>query len=613
MKRIKFTLIPKIFLLLISFVILPMNLIIFSMKTKFENYITSELQTRITQTLVKSEDELYDTFDKLASLSNVIVSNEVLKNELSSNASYYEKVKTFDKVLREIMVLNVLDISDIQVTILDNDNKIYSNWATNYNDYSFLSNEEIVKESKINKGHVKWSVFEDSFIVEDKGIEKYVGLARSIQSAKTYNEEIGTLIISIRQKEISKILDKYLYNENDCVYLCDNEGQVILKEDRNNKILSENESVMPSSYLSEAENQVVKNINSNKYLLCKYDINKRWTIDNRALSVCYFTDYQFITQQFRDFTKQINIMVFMALIIVIVVVYILVNTIARPIKLLEKQMNKYDMNSENIYGELDIKRRDEIGHLNRAFYNMNKNIQELFKRVKQEQKIKEQYHINYLKAQLNPHFLFNTLGTIKWMAVIKNADDIVTTIDALGDMLRYSMGKGEDLVYIKEEIENIKGYVKIQNTRYGGICDVKVEMADELLNYKIIRFILQPVIENSIIHGFKKGNKNNLILIEIKLRESYLEVIIQDNGRGVSKEQLDAINKDITNSYLLDKSLEYKKFNKIGIKNVNDQIKIQFGNEYGLYFDTTEEGGTKVIYHLPIIEGDNYEESNDYR
>ncbi|WMJ89981.1 sensor histidine kinase [Anaerocolumna sp. MB42-C2] len=612
MKKKSFTLTAKIFLILIIFAVIPMDLILIFMKSRFENYIISELNARTAQTLTKSEEDLHETFDRLSNLSSIIVSSELLKNELQSKDSYFKKYKVFDDVVYQIMLNSVFDANKVQITIIDNNQDIYSNWEKNYHDYTFLLDKEFVKQSHDNKGYVQWAAFSDAFILEDKETDKYIGLSRSILNETVVGNEIGTLIISIRQDQISKVLEKYA-NPGDNIYVCDEDGQIILRLDQGNGILPEAASTMPKEYYQDVVEDKVKLINGSDYLLCNYNIDAKWTMNGKELKVCYFSDYQDVMKQFRAFTKQMNILVMAALIILIIVIYFIAIMIVKPIKLLAHHMNQYDMNIDTSYKELNVKRNDEIGHLNRSFYNMNENIKELFKQIKVEQKVKEQYRIEFLKAQLNPHFLFNTLGTIRWMAIIKKADNIVEMIDALGNMLRYSMGKGEDLVSIEEEIENLKGYIKIQNMRYGNLCETKILVPDNLLQYKIIRFMLQPIVENAIVHGFGKNKKDNILAIKADTIGDYLQIIIEDNGKGLTDEQMVHINQENCENSLEDNQLEYKKFNKIGIHNVNEQIKIRFGNTYGLHFERANDSGTSVIIKLPLIKEDdeNYEERND--
>ena len=138
---------------------------------------------------------------------------------------------------------------------------------------------------------------------------------------------------------------------------------------------------------------------------------------------------------------------------------------------------------------------------------MSDKLKEAFRRLKAEQEIQERYRYESLRAQINPHFLFNTLTSIRWMAVIRGADNIVESIDALANLLRYSFGRDREQAYIKEELENIKNYVYIQNLRYGDHVSLDIDVDEEICRMKTIKFILQPIVENAILHGYDSSRQ----------------------------------------------------------------------------------------------------------
>jgi len=163
--------------------------------------------------------------------------------------------------------------------------------------------------------------------------------------------------------------------------------------------------------------------------------------------------------------------------------------------------------------DIDMKRSDEIGQLNRSFRQMSMNIRHLFEELKNEHEIKEKYRYESLRAQLNPHFLFNTLSTIRWMAIIRGAENIVDGIDALAHILKYSMSRENCLVTVAEEVENIRNYLYIQNCRYGNHCRLEMDLEGDLMNLKTAKFILQPILDNALFLGYDKERVEILIRI----------------------------------------------------------------------------------------------------
>lgn len=598
MNRVRQSLSLKIFLILVFVIVLPINIVMLVMKGQFEDYISEEINTRITQTLKKSEDDLYETFDSLLNISNLLVVNENFRNIFTGDMDYYNKVKSFDNIISELSTIRLIRDDEIQVTFIDNKNDIYSNWSRNYNDYSSLIEQNWIKESTMMKGRIRWGVFSSPFIVEDDASIRYIGVARSVLSEFTKGDMIGTLVISMRQTSVSSVLEKYAYSEKDCVYVCDQSGAVVLRLDSENRILSEEESNI--SYILQGDS-AVKTIHKSEYLISSYVLDSRWMLDGKTLSVHHFTEYETVTKQFNQLVSHINLIICFAGISIIVFIYFLSKKMIQPIILLSEQLKVYDMHLESSGTYLDVARNDEIGELNRAFYKMNENIVALFHTVKKEQKTKEQYRVNYLKAQLNPHFLFNTLTMIRWQAIFVHADNIVEAIDALGEMLQYSMGKGDEFVSLHDEIKNLEGYVKIQNTRYGRCYKIVNHIPEQMRSYKIIRFILQPVVENSIIHGFRNAEINGCIEIDAAIDADNLVITVSDNGIGLTQQQIAQMNDPRTVAYEEDKDIESRRFNKIGISNIRDQIRIRFGDQYGLEFGSRDGGGTKVVYKLPIV------------
>lgn len=597
--RVRKSLSLKIFLILVFVIVLPINIVMLVMKGQFEDYISEEINTRISQTLRKSEDDLYETFDSLLNVSNLLVVNENFRNVFISEMDYYNKAKRFDTILSELSITRLIRDDEIQVTFIDNKNDIYSNWSQNYNDYSSIIEQDWIKESTKMKGHIHWGVFSSPFIVEDDASTRYIGVARGVLSEFTKGDMLGTLIISMRQTNISKVLEKYAYSEKDCVYVCDQTGAVVLRLDSGNRILHEEDHSI--SHLVAGEG-AVKTIQGCKYLVGTYTLDSRWMLDGKTLSVYHFTEYETVTKQFNQLVNHINMLILFVGISIVLFIYFLSKKMIQPVKLLAEQLRIYDMHLESRGTDLDVEREDEIGDLNRAFYKMNENIVALFHTVEKEQKIREQYRVNYLKAQLNPHFLFNTLTMIRWQAIFVNADNIVESIDALGEMLQYSMGKGDEFVSLHEEIRNLEGYIKIQNSRYGRCYQIVNHIPEEIKPYKIIRFILQPVIENSIIHGFRNTEINGSIEIDATIDGDNLLIIVSDNGIGLTEQQIMRLNDYHTIIYEEDKDIESRRFNKIGISNIKDQIRIRFGEQYGLRFESRDGGGTKVVYRLPIVK-----------
>lgn len=598
----------RIFLLMLIFIIIPLYIMFIFTKHSYENFIQKELSNKTIQNISKSQQDIYYTFQSMANISNIFILNKGLKKALQDDTkNYYEKMKIFDSSVAEMTINNLFSLNDYKITIFDTKNQIYSNWSTNYNNYQFLINQDWVQESIKKNGHVVWSMFSPAFIIgESEKNEKYISLARSMLSEDVTGQRFATIIISISQKKLSEILLKYAYNAGDCIYVCSQDGETILKHDLTNSISRDEINSLFGKIDRSKDGGRVETIGNNRFLLSYYTIPEPWTFSGKQLKILYFTPYGNVINQMNQISSKMNITTILFLIIVIILGGAIALGIVRPIKKLSNQMKSYSIDSE--LEMLDTKRSDEIGYLNRAFYRMSGNVRELFDSLQHEHQVREKYRFESLRAQINPHFLFNTLNSIRWMAIIRKADNIVESIDALALMLKYSMNKGGELVKLRDELENIKSYIFIQNSRYGDRYQVEIDICSELYELKLIKFILQPIVENSLLHAFKNNDGKGMVKIYGDIEEEILKLYVEDNGNGVEQKEIDKFNKAKKN-----KSGEVKKVTGIGLTNVNERIRIEYGDRFGIEILSNQAKGTIIAYTLPIIRdgGEISDEKSD--
>lgn len=267
---------------------------------------------------------------------------------------------------------------------------------------------------------------------------------------------------------------------------------------------------------------------------------------------------------------------------------ILATSITRPIIELNNQIK----NVEN--GDLSIniitKRKDELGELSEAFNKMVVKLRELINGMLKEQKKKADMEFEILQAQINPHFLYNTIDSIRWLAVIQNVENISDMSSALINLLKYNISKKSTIVSLKEEIEGIKNYETIQKYRYGDTFYIEYNIHEETFNCKIIKFILQPLVENAIFHGFDTSDSDGKIKITSEIENNDLVIKVIDNGVGMETQNWG------------DSSIKNKKMHTgIGLENIEQRIKLYFGEQYGVELYSEIEVGTTVKVILPLV------------
>lgn len=270
--------------------------------------------------------------------------------------------------------------------------------------------------------------------------------------------------------------------------------------------------------------------------------------------------------------------------------------ISRPIQQLEKSMQM--VTDGDLETRISIKSSErEVVALAHSFNHMVSRIQKLIKQNQKEHELKRKSDLDALQAQINPHFLYNTLDSIVWMAECKQHKEVVEMVNALAKLFRISISGGRNMIPLSDEINHAENYMLIQKKRYNEEYDYKIEVDESILALQVPKLILQPLIENSLYHGLEYMVDHGLIHIKAELKEEDLYIYVIDNGEGMSPDTL----KNIWNSR--------SKHSGVGIKNVNERIQLMFGKEYGLSFESEQEEGTKVTIRLPIVSGDNKNEA----
>jgi two-component system, sensor histidine kinase YesM len=243
---------------------------------------------------------------------------------------------------------------------------------------------------------------------------------------------------------------------------------------------------------------------------------------------------------------------------------------------------------------------DEITELGLSFNIMIGRIRELLQAEKKEQENLKRAELRALQAQINPHFLYNTLDTIIWMAESNRTDQVVEIVSALSSFFRISLSKGKDWITIGEEIERTKSYLTIQRMRYRDILDFKIEADPYVLNNTVLKLILQPLVENALYHGIKNKRGGGTIIVRARQRnkdEILLEV--EDNGIGFTLEKLNQLQAELG-----DDSGEINLESGFGIGNVNKRIRLYYGKQYGLTLKSEYNVGTRATLIIPARQGD---------
>lgn len=313
---------------------------------------------------------------------------------------------------------------------------------------------------------------------------------------------------------------------------------------------------------------------------------------------------------FNELYKTVNKMSHMATgvilfcgIIGLIATYLLVIDLVIPVKKLRINMKK-GIRGVSPEKMSRIKGAKEISELNDLFISVMYEIYKLVENGKNNEKLKRQIEIKLLQKQLSPHFLYNTLNSIRWMAMIKKQNQIKEIVDALTGLLSYSIRDTDELVLLEDELSMLQEYVKIQKVRYQDFT-FTVHKERDVEGVKILKFLLQPLIENALIHGFPDYEGFGKMDLSIYIEDDILYIDVSDNGKGISPDRLLYIQR-----ILAGKSAE----KHIGLLSIQERIQASYGSSYGLRVSSEEGRGATMELRLPIIRNQEVkmdEESND--
>lgn len=395
------------------------------------------------------------------------------------------------------------------------------------------------------------------------------------------SDMIGWIYLAISTSLITDALKNYPLHADSDLYLTVGEKTYLVE---NNSLLE----IIPSYQLiSQSEHSVlVEDHNGKQHTIVSINGIEGWYL-SQSLS-----EQEFSSQKQVYYTLLL-IACFIIFGLGILLTLFLNRIINVPIRSISKKMN--EISQGNFSYDPSIEWEHELGDIGKGINRLSKDVVTLMDKRVEDEKQKKELEYQILQSQINPHFLYNTLNSIKWMATIQNATGIAEMTTSLARLLK-SISKGtRQLIPIREELELLKDYVLIQNYRYGGIVKVDYSIPDEtLLGYVIPKLTLQPIVENAIFHGIEAKGENGIITVTLYKKEQDLYIDITDNGIGMSPE--------LINQVLSGSSEDAKSdfFRKVGIHNVNLRLKYTFGENYGIQIHSKEGEYTTMIIILPL-------------
>ena len=475
--------------------------------------------------------------------------------------------------------------------------------------------------------------------------EKYIqSIAIIPREGKTYSYDIYAGKVGIKETVPYEALrDLASENEGESAWYYDLDEEGAIKNLYLVRMINDNDTLEEKTLLvvlinrealkgiySELSNEFVQHINilspENKWIigtesnwvndeisLALEEANKQWNykIDNksdRLVAAIRMKDtgwkiiaegslQKLLSDELNHFRLLLVLIMVCTLIILSIFSILTAVDIIAPINRLVEGIKKVDQ--EKVYEPVIVDRQDELGYLTPCFNKMSEEIDRLLNQVYKEQLTRKEAELKALQAQINPHFLFNTLESINWMAQLNNVPEIRDMVTSLGALMEASIGKGNPMVPLSKELHYIDSYILIMKNRYGERLVYESDIDKSLLSSRVPKLLLQPLIENAIYHGIDRTRKKGIIHLAVKRGDNEdIMIEITDNGKGLVPEEVALMNQkfqDDKDDYLLGEDRH-----GIGLKNVNGRIKLFFGADYGLSVESKYEEYTKIKVRIPV-------------
>ena len=452
---------------------------------------------------------------------------------------------------------------------------------------NFRANEEEWFVNALNKTeniHFTLPHVQKMFEKGDNGYNWVISMSRAVEITVGGSTEQAVLLIEMAYQGIEEVLDEVTLGNGGYIYLMDSKGEII--------------------WHPKFELIASGRVKENNLVAAGYDDGSREEVFNGTSQTVVtktvgYTGWKLVgvikgTGISLNMLKTRLFIVFVILLIIFIV--IIINSyisfrVTNPIRELEKSVKALE--EGNLDADIYMGGSYEVQHLGKSVQDMKFRIKGLMQDIVNEHEEKRKSEFDSLQAQINPHFLYNTLDIIVWQIENEKQSEAVHTVTALARFFRLSLGKGKNIVTVKDEIDHVKNYLMIQHMRFKNKFDYEFDIAEDVLELPSLKLMLQPLVENAIYHGMEFMDGDGLIMVKAWREENELYFSVADNGLGMTEDKVEMI--------LTGKSSSGNgRGSGIGVKNVNERIKLYFGEAYGLTIDSEPDEGTKVTIHLPV-------------
>lgn len=568
----------RMFLYFVVFALIPVIVVGATAYRVASDYVTRTTITMSNQMVEKVANEIDTVFEDMSMLPYLVGRDsfiqESIRKKYNKPPDYYSDEFSGDAWLFTINKYRE-NLSGIYV-IGENGITYCSQYYTFKND---ITNNEKYRSVLYGDKQIWFPPSEGSHFVVTAG-EKLITLAAPLKDIATGLNR-GAVICEVREDKIKEFTNIGLGKK----------GFILLVDDKNNAISWNSESNLKEweTILADEKIQLKQGQNfigsSEDLLIKKQLMNEIWSV------VGVIPQSEFLNNKIIILASVLVSMI-LTLIAAFLAAYKLADREVEPLKKLISLMAVVQEGDFSV--RMKTKREDEIGHLADSFNQMVVTIDQLIKKESEDQQKLRAVELKALQAHINPHFLYNTLDSIMWLSREQDNERIRQLVLSLTQFFKLGLSKGRDVITLKEEIAHASSYLAIQHIRYQDQFTYEINLPQELSKYCIIKLTLQPLVENAIYHGIKLKEGKGHLAIDVEEQDENIMIKVTDDGVGMSEERLSALINTV-------KKGSGAKIESYGLVNVDERIKIMFGDEYGLSFDSKPGEGTKVTVTIPKL------------
>jgi len=542
------------------------------------------------------------------SITNTKILNEIKVNSANLNDNIISLMNTindswaFRRYLSEYNI-STIDLSNIIYNLkqhLTNDNTNLNSRDIDFlligvNNSTYIRSSALlttpvneIKENQITKNSLKNP---DKLLYQYSNTgynslnqHKNVIVATKVLQDRTTKKQYGMLYVSINENNFNKLYSNFTTKSND-VAIISSDGTIV-SSNKQNIIGTKNKTLLNTA----------KNIDNNNLKFKNIKLNNR----NYTILAEYMPIYNFYLVNVIDTNlaledmyniKEIVLNCGMIIAISVLILFVITRKTINPLRVLVKEMSK--ITEGNFNNHINLAGSSEIKKLSSSFNYMLDDLNNYVEKLLLAQKEQRKSELSALQTQINPHFIYNTLASIKLLVLKEDKEKASETINSFISLLQNTISETSETITVEQEIENLKNYVFINETRCGDNIKVNFHVFEQCANYRLPKLVLQPFIENALFHAFS-GNVEGRIHVFISVKSNKLLCEIIDNGIGIEEYQLQNLYSSPTSKHI--------HFTGIGIKNVDNRIKLLYGNDYGVTISSKINVGTTINVYLPLIE-----------